>query len=517
MRWLSRLTTGAVILIIVAGLALVVRARLPTTRVEGDFLTYAKFRDGSRLAVGSPVVIAGVRVGVIEKLTVEGSLARIDMRLRDGLDLPVDSFATRRADSLFGDSYIEIIPGGGGEGGATERRLVSGQPITHLVEGGSTDAALRAFAAAMPQIDNALETVHRAVVTGRKWVGGPLEDRLTGVADWLNEGHIERPLAAAAESMARVDELTSRAADATARSSPEVMRTLDRIDSTIVSARTRMRDVKTGLVDALHDTRQGLDRVDPQIAQATELMAAINDGSGDDWKGTLGRLINDPGLGETLDDVTSGAREAVGSFNRFKSWLGMRVEYDWFSRDVRFYATAEIRARNDRFYLVEAERGPLGGIPHDELSDAVEQAAYTRAQSIPDRIRFTAQFGKQLGRFSVRGGLKDSTFGIGVDALLFEGRLKLSADVYGAFQPTPRVKLAGALAVFHSIYVLGGVDDALNSPGYLSVVTGNAGAPKTFDHMRYGRDYFAGAMLMFNDADISVLLRVYGALLVGLL
>jgi len=65
--------------------------------------------------------------------------------------------------------------------------------------------------------------------------------------------------------------------------------------------------------------------------------------------------------------------------------------------------------------------------------------------------------------------------------------------------------------------VLAGVDDALNSPGYLQIVSGNPEAPKTFDEVRFGRDYFAGAMLHFTDEDISVLLRVYGALLVGLL
>jgi len=228
-------------------------------------------------------------------------------------------------------------------------------------------------------------------------------------------------------------------------------------------------------------------------------------------------LINDPALGDTLEDVTSGAREAAASFNRFKSWLGMRVEFDVFSRAVRFYATAELRARNDKFYLVELERGPLGGVPNDELSDVAGTSAYVRQQEIHDRLRFTAQFGKQLGVVSVRGGLKDSTFGVGVDTLLLAGRLKLSADLYGAFQATPRLKLAGALAVFRSVYVLAGVDDALNAPGYLQIVSGNPGAPKTFDQVRYGRDYFIGTTLVFNDADISVLLRVYGALLAGLL
>ena len=109
------------------------------------------------------------------------------------------------------------------------------------------------------------------------------------------------------------------------------------------------------------------------------------------------------------------------------------------------------------------------------------------------------------------------SLGAGVDALLLDGRLKLSADLYGSFRATPRLKVAGALAVFRSIFVLAGVDDALNEPVYLPIAPGNATAPRTFDEVRYGRDYFVGTMLQFTDEDISILLRVYGALLVGLL
>jgi phospholipid/cholesterol/gamma-HCH transport system substrate-binding protein len=492
-RWVTRLTTGAVILIIVAGATLLIRAKMPTSKVEGSFRTYAKFRDGSRLAAGSPVVIAGVRVGIIEKLTVDGRVARVDMRLLDGLDLPVDSFATRRADTLFGDSYIEIIPAGGDEGAGTARRMKSGDRIAHVVEGGSTDALLRGMAAALPKIDNALDVVHDAVIGSRTWVSGPMADQLGNGADWLSQGHIEGPMESADHALKAIDDLTSRGAEALAHTAPEVTHTLDRIDRAIVTARDRMRETRVGLVGALHDTRDGLGGIDPQIAQATELLAAVDQGHGDDWKGTLGRLVNDPAAGDTLDDLARSGREAAASFNSFKSWLGMRVEFDVFSRAVRFYATAEIRARSDKFYLVELERGPLGGVPNDELSEIAGSAAYVRQQEIHDRLRFTA------------------------DALLLDGRLKLSADLYGAFQATPRLKLAGALAVFRSVYVLAGVDDALNQPGYLAIVSGKPGAPKTFDQVRYGRDYFVGTTLVFNDADIAVLLRVYGALLVGLL
>ena len=183
MRWLSRLVSVGVVLVIVAIAVLLIRARVPDLRVGQRFVTWAKFRDGSHLQASSPVVIAGVRIGDVTKISIEGRFARIDMRLKDDVQIPVDSFVTRRADSLFGDSYLEIIPGTAGDGSGHPLYLRSGEPITHVQEGASTDGMLRAMGTALPKVDNALGTVHDFFVGGRQWVQGPMHDRLVEAND----------------------------------------------------------------------------------------------------------------------------------------------------------------------------------------------------------------------------------------------------------------------------------------------------------------------------------------------
>lgn len=517
MRWVSRLVTAGIFGSLVVLAVLFLRARIPDQKVGQAFTTYAKFRDGSHLAVGSPVVIAGVRVGDITRLSIEGRFARVDMRLVDEVMIPADSFVTRRADSLFGDSYIEIILGGGQEGATSAGLLRAGEPILHVVEGSSTDGVLRGIERAMPRIDNALGLVDEVVGDGRKRVTGDLADGITNADRWLASGRIEAPLEAARHAFERIDGLTTRGADALANTAPTVTQTLARIEQGVARARTGIHDARSQLVTALADTREGLDKIDPTVAQVAEVVTAIDQGSGADWKGTLGGLINKPDVADTLEDATAAGAEAVSSFNRFKSWLGMRLELNLFARTPRFYATAEIRARTDKFYLVEFERGSLGGVPTDQLSDVANTTSYGRVQEIHDTLRFTAQFGKQFGSFALRGGIKDSSFGFGIDVLLGSGRLQLSTDVFGSFSRTPRLKVAAAYAVFRSIYLIAGVDDALNTPGYLRIESGNQTVPNQLTEVRYGRDYFLGATLHFDDADLATLLRVYGALLAGAL
>jgi phospholipid/cholesterol/gamma-HCH transport system substrate-binding protein len=511
-RWLSRVVSVVVLGAILLIVAVLIRHRMPATHVGQSFRTWALFRDGSRLATGSPVMIAGVRVGEISSLAVVDGFARVDMILRDDTNIPADSWITKRAESAFGDSYLEIIPESAEEGTPPARELRSGERITHVMEGTSTDTALRTIAQAMPKIDNGLNRMHDVALDGRDWSHRVLEDKLAGAQHWLDDDGLDHALTSADHAMERFETGTTKAADAV--HGFDTAKTFDRIDGTVTSARKQMANIKTGIRDSLHAARDGFDRIDPQVEQATQVMEAINEGSGQDWKGTLGRLVNKPDTANSIENATADVADATYSFNQFRAFLGLRAEYNFFSGEPRVYLIAEIRARNDKFYLIELEKGGLGE-NYDQLSDVPASGAFTRYQQIRDELRFTAQFGKQIGWLQVRGGLKDSTPGLGVDVL--GNHLKLSVDLYGSLDRTPRLKITGAYEFFKSVYIVGGIDDALNSPHTLNIVTGNTDVPQWFDKLRYGRDYFLGGTLYFTDEDLAMMIRVYGALLVSLL
>jgi phospholipid/cholesterol/gamma-HCH transport system substrate-binding protein len=514
LKFMSRLITAIVLVAVFGGAAILIYNKVPDAKVGGTFKTYALFHDGSRLQPGSPIIIAGVRVGDVTKLSIEGRLARVDMALQSYVRLPADStFATRRSDSLFGDSYLEIIPGPEIEGA---RMLKSGEQIPHVEEGGSTDRVLRSISRSLPKIDNALERVHDAVVNARPYVQGPLQQQLVEADRWLAEGHIESPLSKAEKALERLENGSTAIAEAVHDTGLEVPDRIARWNKRIVDARKSMADAQVRIVTTLTDARKNMNAIDEKVDQATQVLAEINKGESNDWKGTLGTLVNDPLLASDIEDVTESLKEGTASFDRFKAWLGARVELNYYSRAFRTYATAEIRSRNDKFYLIELERSGMG-IHHDSLTDASGTDAYTRREVVEDQARFTLQFGKRLGLLQVRGGLKDSTFGVGADLLFMEGRLRFSTDVFGSWYRAPRVKVAGMFALYRSLYILAGIDDALNPHGELPVETGNTDVPGFYQTVHYGRDYFVGAALHFDDADLSTLLRLYGALLIGLL
>ena len=513
MRWLSRVVSVLAIAVVIVLAYAVLRAKMPKTHVGGHFHAFARFRDGSRLAEGSPVMIAGVRIGEVSKLFVEGTFARVDLILLDDTDVPLDSWITKRAESAFGDSYLEIIPSGvvGGP------RLKNGDQITHVIEGGSTDSVLRSIARTMPRVDEGLETMHQFALNGRKWTEGTLEDSLIRADRWVAEGHIESPIEAADRAMTTLESGTTRAADAVASAKPNVGKTFDRIDGAITNARTRMADVKTGIKDGFANARDGMDNIDPTLQQMADIMSAVNEGRGDDYKGRLGRLVNEGDLADEIEDDTESVASFTHALDPFRSWVGFRTEWDIFSGEPNFYVTAELQAHNDRFFLIELEKGEGGGIPNDQLHDAVASGLYNRTTTLAESLRFTAQWGKRFGWLQLRGGLKESEFGIGADVLLKQGALRFSVDAFtDGFFNVPDIKISAAYEVLHTLFIVGGVTDALTRPGELNIETGNSPQPTYFNEVRFGRDYFLGATLQFTDADLMSIARIYGAMLIGL-
>ena len=72
----------------------------------------ARFTNVGGLNRGASVMVAGVNVGRVEEIELDESYrALVTLRLRKGLELPVDSLASVRTSGLIGDKFIALSPG----------------------------------------------------------------------------------------------------------------------------------------------------------------------------------------------------------------------------------------------------------------------------------------------------------------------------------------------------------------------------------------------------------------------
>ncbi len=488
----------------------------------GAYSLWARFRDASGLPIGSKVVVAGLPVGEITGLEIDGRTAKVRFKLRGSVAVWDSGVVVKKAVSLLGDHYLEIDPGApetlGTDGGKQNHvRLKPGDEVPHVVESVSTDEILRRIEDTLPNVDSVLLSVKDLADDVRRIVNGPLAS-VAGRVDSLVQREadtVSSILAKADRSMTRIEEITRDIRAITGSADDRITKILDNLDEASAEAKTLMQVAKGEVEVTGQAVRAKLDRLDEVVAAADSIAEKI-DGN----QGTLGRLVNDPAIADNVEKITDDAKGFLGTIFGLKTFVGLRTEYNLAASAARHYVSVELHTRPDKFYLIELERGPRGNYPDVtlEFDPSVDPNNWVRKAVIEDSTRFTFQFAKRFGWLTLRYGIKESTGGVGADADVrwWNRGLRASFDVFDAtFDQLPRVKLTAAVEVFRHAYLVGGIDELLNPPDTLSINTGTGDVPVQFEEFHFGRDVFFGGMIRFNDEDLAALLAIGGSALGG--
>ncbi len=505
---------------------------------KDHYTLFAKFRDASGLPKGSKVVVAGLPKGEVIGLEVDGRYAKVTFKVSDDIDVFASAVVIKKATSLLGDNYLEIDPGSAETQAPDGTKKTYGllgpkcqgydgdapksdgcHQVPNVIESTTPDQLLHRIEQTLPNVDRALESVRDLSEDTRRIVNGPIASVATRVDGLVQResGTVQDIIERADRSMARIDQITQDLRAISQDADPRIKRILGNLDAASAEAKDLVTTAKGEVTETGTAIRSKLDKLDGVIDDTHSITSKI-----DQDKGTLGRLVNDPAIADNIEQITDDAKGFLGTVFGLKAYVGMRSEYNMKSGLLRHYVSVELHTRPDKYYLVELEKGPRGDYPDVQLTfdPAVDPNHWIRTAVIKDSIRFTFQFAKRFNWLTLRYGLKESTGGIGADADLswLHRDLKFSADIFDAtWDKYPRVKLAAAYEVFRHVYVLGGVDELLNKPANLPIVTGNTPVPSQFEAgaFHYGRDYFLGGMLKFNDEDLSALLTVAGSALGG--
>jgi len=78
---------------------------------SGFYKVEAQFVDVSGLKLGAPVEVAGVRIGQVDSVKLDGGQAILTLQIREGISLRDDDIAQIRTKGIIGDKYVRISPG----------------------------------------------------------------------------------------------------------------------------------------------------------------------------------------------------------------------------------------------------------------------------------------------------------------------------------------------------------------------------------------------------------------------
>ena len=103
---------GAAVIVIAVGF-LSFGMKMGNFSSSEGYIIHADFTGIGGLQVGDAVQISGVKVGVVDSVTLRKDtyLARVSMHIDDGINVPEDTAALISSESLLGGKFLSLEPG----------------------------------------------------------------------------------------------------------------------------------------------------------------------------------------------------------------------------------------------------------------------------------------------------------------------------------------------------------------------------------------------------------------------
>jgi phospholipid/cholesterol/gamma-HCH transport system substrate-binding protein len=450
---------------------------------EGYHL-YALMDNASGVVKHSQVRIAGIPVGTIENVSLQGKQARVDIRMDPDVPLYVDGTVSKVSSSLLGEYTIVVAPGTEGRD-----RLKEGDQIRVFSEGASTDDILlevREIARDLKQVSSSLAN-SLGTPQGEKDLKEILHN-LAQATDALNQ--------TVRENRGSIHSILTRVDAIAKRSEPEVERILENVRDTTKDVRAYVEKSNDPNVPSgeVHQVIERVNRASVSMEKALADIEVVTDRL-EKGEGTLGRLSKDERLINEVEGIAEGIGDFVGGFSRLRTIVNLRTDYQFLTGTLKSFVEIRLQPREDKYYSFEVISDPRGYTTVEQVDVSTtnpnDPPHYREVRTVTKNdFRFSFQFAQRMGPFWGRFGIKESTGGVGLDTVLFNDRLELRQDLFGFGEaPLPRYRVFLGYEFLHRMWLLGGVDDILSNDR---------------------RDYFIGLQLRFDDQDLKSLLPFAG-------
>ncbi len=494
---------------------------------DESYLVRAYFSDATGLTFKSRAQIAGIQVGEVVKIALEGQKARLDIRIKNEVDLRKDACFTKTFPSaLMPDALLEVVPGSAGQPSMASlpeaERVVTcvreSASIQQLVDGMSKIAA-----------DVQLVTADIArTVGGNKGSMREIIENLAALTRRLdatvaaNEGRLSSILA-------NVDVITRDVRELTQGEKEHIRTIVRNVEGLTVQLKgvaasvqavvdgagapgtpgTGGKDGKDGVAAQAQGVKQAVEKVNANLARLDELLAKLQEG-----KSVGSRLLVDEKMGRELANTVEAASNYVEKLDKLQVEVQLRSEWLLNQTGAKTYFGARLLPRPDKYYQFEVVSDPRGVdtvttetvTTRDPLTGVDTTTVSTRTLH-EEKLTFTLQMAKRYGPVTFRVGVIESSGGVGSDLHLFDDALQLSVSVYQFSRPYqnvfPRAKVWLNYQFLQHFYLTAGADDFLNvwREGRYP------GGPK----FTVGNDVFFGGGLYFTDDDLKTLLGVGGS------
>jgi len=439
--------------------------------------------DATGLSTRSKVYLAGVSIGKVQGIQLNGTEARLKVAFLNEIVVHEDAVISRKSSSLLGTSVLSLDPGS-----SFAPILPPGGLIASAPTAGDLSAAMGMVEEIGGQVTSLLDEF-RTNQLALLAVSLETINSIAGKIDTQAELQLDR-ISRILESAARISENTERIIR---NSEGDIAASFSDMHEVAASIRTITGEIALGrgsIGQAIYD--DGLYR---------NLLATAE--KADDAVGKLGTALdNISTLAMTTDGVIADAGEIVKKAMGLGIQVDTNARYDLLAQTARAAASVRLDpASDDRWYRIGVSSSP-DGVTSRTVKETTDSHGNVNTEDVSETqytISVDAELARKIGIFTLRGGLLESTAGIGVDIQPLKW-LNLSGELFH-FQDgeLPNLRSSVTLYPFFNpdsdkpwnwLYLKGGVNNTLSGD----------------------RDFFLGGGLRFADREVKGLIGLVPAL-----
>ena len=469
----------------------------------------AYFDDASGLGVKSRIQTAGIPVGEVVDIRLEGTRARLTLAIRDDVQLKTDAKLLKRSESMLGDYLIDLMPGS-----PDAPPMPPGGTIGQVIDHTGMDEAMKHLndiAADIKEVTRSLREVFgnedgannmRAIVDNLVSVSSSIDKTLKESGGTLNS------------ALTNIDALTRDISRLTKNQGDNVEAIVVNIRDVSEQARELLAQVRGllgkgegELTNSIKNLQQTMAKLDSAIENVDSITRKIDEGDG-----PIGRLINDEELGERMSETLSDVSDYIGRAVGMAAEVSLRSEYLFRQESVKNTFGIKLIPKPDKYYLIELIDDPRGKVTETTVRRYPPAEGEEELQTIlttEQSFKISAQFAKRFYFATLRFGIIESTGGIGGNLHFFDDRLAFTVDMFDFTARDvdwPRLRASLSYSFLKHLTVNVGVDDILNSPRSLDGYEVQDGSKLNTRKVVRGRDWFVGAGFYFTDEDFKSLL-----------
>ncbi len=510
---------GFVVLLgIVATIVMILKFSKDWGQKEGLIHLHAYFNDATGLTLKSQVRIAGIQVGEVESIALEGNRAKVVFSVREDIQLHAGSMlgdnpqnsatVTKKLSGILGDYVLDLT--NGIEGAI----LTDGDAIPYVIQDSGISSIMSNAETIMDDVKQITSSLSEAL--NGKNGDSQISQMLTNLNETMkNVREVSDintdKINAIMENLERLSHDTADMVSDSSKAVPQLINelhdTLADLRSLIQTTSSNMDNVFSSADGPLQQISSSLDKLDRSLANIERVTEKINNG-----EGSIGKLLSDESMADEAEGLLKDTRQLIASGTKTVEAanelikpisdlavdVSLRGDYLVNANAMKVDFGVKLQSREDTMYLLDLIMDPKGtsSTKSTLTYSSSEGPVYETVTTNDDSFKFSLQYAKRWRWFVGRFGLIENTGGLGGDVLLFDDDLQFKFDLF-AFNENeyPRVRGLGLLyfSLFlpwewsKTFYVSAGFDDPLNKDEF---------------------DYFFGIGFRFNDNDIKSMMSM---------